>query len=71
MNSAVQAHVYLLTRTESLQATNGCISNIRTHLKGLQRMVIVRGGLQEPSINPYALRLVLWYDHLYNSIRPC
>jgi hypothetical protein len=71
MNSAVQAHVYLLTRTESSQATNGCISNIRTHLKGLQRMVDVRGGLQEPNINPYALRLILWYDPLYDFIRPC
>jgi hypothetical protein len=32
-------------------------------MKGFERMVALRGGLQDPSINRYTKRLVLWYDN--------
>lgn len=57
----------MLIHNDRCQATNGTILNIRTHLKGLQRMVVLRGGLQEATINPYTIRLVLWYDEIYTE----
>jgi hypothetical protein len=32
-------------------------------------MVILRGGLEEPSMNPYAKRLVLWYGVMCAATR--
>ncbi len=44
-----------------MQATNGSLSEIRTHMKGLQKLVELRGGLDDPNMNPYTRRLVLWW----------
>jgi len=43
----------------SLQATNGSLTSINTHMKGLQRLIALRGGLQA-DINPFTKRLILW-----------
>lgn len=34
-------------------------------MKGLQRLVNLRGGLMQHNINPHTRRLVLWYDSFY------
>ncbi|KUJ20986.1 uncharacterized protein LY89DRAFT_715284 [Mollisia scopiformis] len=46
----------------SYEATNGTLSAIETHLRGLQRLVNLRGGLTQGSMNKYTRRLVLWAD---------
>ncbi|KAG4440208.1 hypothetical protein IFR05_004287 [Cadophora sp. M221] len=45
----------------SYEATNGSLTAISTHMKGLQRLVTLRGGLQV-DMNPYTKRLLLWAD---------
>ncbi|PVH86875.1 hypothetical protein DL98DRAFT_640558 [Cadophora sp. DSE1049] len=45
----------------SYEATNGSLTAINTHIKGLQRLVALRGGLQA-DINPFTRRLILWAD---------
>ncbi|KAH7418282.1 hypothetical protein BKA64DRAFT_195574 [Cadophora sp. MPI-SDFR-AT-0126] len=45
----------------SYEATNGSLTAINTHMKGLQRLVALRGGLQG-AINPFTKRLILWAD---------
>ncbi|KAH7360601.1 hypothetical protein BKA65DRAFT_547316 [Rhexocercosporidium sp. MPI-PUGE-AT-0058] len=45
----------------SYEATNGSLTAISTHMKGLQRLVTLRGGLQV-DMNPYTKRLILWAD---------
>lgn len=45
-----------------MQATNGSLEAIKTHLKGLRRLVELRGGLGDPTMSPYTRRLVLWYE---------
>ncbi|KAK0124360.1 hypothetical protein ONS95_009328 [Cadophora gregata] len=45
----------------SYEATNGTLTAIDTHMKGLQRLVALRGGL-EADINPFTRRLILWAD---------
>lgn len=49
----------LLMADCSLQATNGSLTSINTHMKGLQRLIALRGGLQA-DINPFTKRLILW-----------
>ncbi|KAH9210937.1 hypothetical protein DL95DRAFT_465303 [Leptodontidium sp. 2 PMI_412] len=52
-------------------ATNGSLTAISTHMKGLQRLVTLRGGLQA-DMNPYTRRLFLWADLKGNgSSRNC
>jgi hypothetical protein len=48
--------------TGLLKATNGSIAAIETHMKGLQRLVELRGGLTQDSLNQHTRRLVLWYS---------
>jgi hypothetical protein len=67
---ALKGCVILLIIIAHYQATNGSLTDIQTHMKGLERMVILRGELDVPNkvpqgINPYTKRLVLWYGQAY------
>jgi hypothetical protein len=52
----------VLLTYEKLQATNGTLEDVRTHIKGLEQMVRMRGGLQKGGFSAHLRRLIAWAD---------
>jgi hypothetical protein len=47
---------------DELQATNGTLEGVRTHMNGLEQMVRMRGGLQQGGFSAHLRRLIAWAD---------